>query len=407
MATLALGGTAGALAAAGVFEIGAPVTTQPGNPPLSTVGEGTARAGTMRVLSVRVADPAGGPAWGIGVFMTTTGLACPVTGRVLEGRLGVLGIDDAFANDGKFHPLLAPASIGLDCAAPDAEGRLFLTGQAWIVNASGDLAPEAAVNQQPHCDLPGTESRYVRCPQATLRTVYYGFLGPRARTISYTYRGHLRVQTTTGPNGAYLVVLPAPAGSTKGRKARLGGFKAGPTLYTTYSTGRTCAVQNVTEVDHPSECALVGYVQPHLTLPTPRQLHATVRLHFIPNLIEDNTPLHVPGIQVSFRAPVAVTTTRSFYLVELHRPATRACAHALADAKTFSPLTQASHATLRAGQPLTIATPLRPFCPGRYTGRLAYAVVTSPLSATEEIPPPTHLAHTATAATFTIDIAPQ
>ena len=31
--------------------------------------------------------------------MTTTGLACPVAGRVVNGRLGVLGIDYAFAND--------------------------------------------------------------------------------------------------------------------------------------------------------------------------------------------------------------------------------------------------------------------------------------------------------------------
>jgi hypothetical protein len=404
-AVLALGGTAGALAATGVFQIGAPVTTQPAHPPISTVGEGTARPGTMRVLSVRIADPAGGPAWGIGVFMTTTGLACPVTGRVVEGRLGVLGIDYAFANDGKFHPLLAPASIGLDCATRDAHGRLFLTGQAWIASASGDLAPEAAVSQRPHCNLPGTQSSYVRCPQATLRTVYYGFLGPKARTISYTYHGRRHVQATTGPNGAYLVVLRAPAGSTKGRNARIGGFKAGPTLYATYSTGRTCAVQNATEVDRPTACALVGYVEPNIRLPTPEQAHATVHVRFIAQLIEDNTPLHVPGIQVTFQAPIAITTTRTFYLVEQQRPATRACDRALAHAKTFSPLTQASHETLKAGQTLTIATPLRPFCPGRYTGRLAYAVVTSPLSAADDIPPPTNPSHTVTAATFAIDVA--
>jgi hypothetical protein len=404
-ATLALGGAAGALAATGVFQTGTPVTTQPGHPPISTVGEGTARPGTIRVVSVRVADPAGGPAWGIGVFMTTTGLACPVTGRVVEGRLGVLGIDYAFHDDGRFHPLLAPASIGLDCAAPDAHGRLFLTGQAWIASASGDLAPEAAVSQRPHCDLPGTVEWHVRCPQTTLRTVYYGFLGPKARTISYTYRGQHHVQATSGSNGAYLVVLRAPPGSTKGRNARIGGFKAGPTLYATYSTGRTCDVHSVIELTHPTACQLVGYIQPQIRLPTPGQAHAAVRVRFVPELIDDNVPVHAPGIQVTFQAPVAITTTRSFYLVELHRPATRACDRALARAKTSSPLTQASQETLHAGQTLTIGTPLRPFCPGRYTGRLAYAVVTSPLSAADEIPPPVNSSHTVTAATFAIDIA--
>ena len=404
-ATLALGGTAGALAATGVFQIGAPVTTQPGHPPISTIGAGTARPGTMRVVSVRVADPDGGPAWGVGVFMTTTGLACPVSGRVVNGRLGVLGIDYAFANDRQFHPLLAPASIGLDCAAPDAHGRLFLTGQAWIVSASGDLAPEAAVNQRPHCDLPGTVEWHVRCPQATLRTVYYGFLGPKARAISYTYHGRQHVQSTSGPNGAYLVVLPAPAGSTKGRKARRGGFKAGPPLYATYSTGRTCAVQNVIELDHPTECALVGYVEPRMQLPTPSQAHTAARVRYTPDLIEDHTPLHVPAIEVAFHAPIAITTTRSFYLIELQRPTTTACDRALARASTFSPLTDASHQTIHQGQTITIAAALRPFCAGRYTGRLAYAIVTSPVSATDELTPSSNPSDTVTAATFVIDIA--
>ena len=359
----------------------------------------------MRVLSVRVADPAGGPAWGVGVFLTSTGLACPVTGRVVDGRLGVLGIDYAFADDGRFHPLLAPASIGLDCAAPDGRGRLFLTGQAWIVSASGDLAPEAATSQRPHCDLPGTQEWSVRCPQATLRTVYYGFLGPEARAISYTYHGRQYVQRTSGPDGAYLVVLSAPPGSTKGRRARVGGFKAGPNLYATYSTGRTCVVRNVIELTRPTACALVGYVQARVRLPTLAQVHAAVRVRYTSSLIDHNTLFHVPAIQVAFRAPVAITTTRSVYVIQLRRPTTNVCDRALAHAKAYSPLIQASHETVRVGQTVTIAAPLRPFCPGHYTGRLVYAVVTSPTGAADQITPPTSLTNTVTAATFAIDIA--
>jgi hypothetical protein len=282
---------------------------------------------------------------------------------------------------------------------------LFLTGQAWIVSASGDLAPEAAVNQRPHCDLPGSVMWHVRCPQATLRTVYYGFLGPKARAIAYTYHGQRHVRATSGPNGAYLVVMPAPPGATQGRKARRGGFRAGPTLYATYSTGRTCAVQNVTELDHPTECALVGYVQPRTQLPTPSQTHATVRVHYTPDLIDDQTPLHVPAIQVTFQAPIAITTSRSFYLIELQRPTTTACNRALTRANRFSPLTQTSHQTIHQGQTITIAAALRPFCPGRYTGRLAYAIVTSPISAADELTPSSKPSHTVTAATFAIDVA--
>jgi len=402
-AMLALVGAAGALAATGVFQPGSPVTTQPGHPPISTIGEGTARAGTMRVVSVRVADPGGGPAWGIGVFITTTGLACPVTGRLVNGRLGVLGMDYAFANDGRFHPLLAPANIGLDCEAPDAHGRLFLTGQGWIVSASGDLAPEAAVAQRPHCDLPGTEEWHVRCPRSALRTVYYGFLGPKARAISYSYHGQQHVQSTSGPNGAYLVVLPAPARSTKGRTARR-GRRAGPTLYATYSTGRTCAVQNVTELNHPTDCAFVGYVQPHLRLPTLTQAHTAVRVRYALNLSADHTLLHAPAIHVTFRAPVAISTIRSFYLIELQRPTTMGCERALTRATTFSPLTQASDQTIRRGQTVTIAAPLRPFCPGRYAGRLVYAIVTSPTGAVDQLAPTREPSRTVTAATFVIDV---
>ena len=231
-----------------------------------------------------------------------------------------------------------------------------------------------------------------------------GSSGPKARAVSYTYRGRQHVQSTSGPNGAYLVVLPAPAGSTKGRKARRGGFEAGPPLYATYSTGRTCAVQNVIELDHPTACALVGYAAPRIQLPTPSQAHTTARVHYTPNLIDDHTPLHVPAIQVTFRAPIAITTTRSFYVIELQRPATTACARAITRANRFSPLTQTSHETVRAGHTITIAAALRPFCPGRYTGLLAYAIVTSPISAADELTPSAKLPHTVTAATFAIDI---
>ena len=233
-----------------------------------------------------------------------------------------------------------------------------------------------------------------------------GFLGPKARAVPYTYHGRQHVQPTRGPNGAYLVVLSAPAGSTKGRKARRGGFKAGPPLYATYSTGRTCAVQSVIELDHPTECALVGYVEPRIQLPTRSQAHTTARIHYTPDLIDDHTPLHVPAIQVTFQAPIAITTTRSFYVIELQRPATTACARALTRANTFSPLTQNQPRNRPRG---AHDHDRRPTCdrsrPGRYTGLLVYAIVTSPISAADELTPSAKLSHTVTAATFAIDIA--
>ena len=96
---LVLGGATAALAASGVFQTGTPVGPPAGYAPVASVGFGAPQPGGIRVLGLRAADPAGGPPWGIGVFRTTQGLACSVTARVVDGRLGVLGIDYAFADE--------------------------------------------------------------------------------------------------------------------------------------------------------------------------------------------------------------------------------------------------------------------------------------------------------------------
>ena len=386
LAVLVLAATTGALAAAGVFRTGTPVGAQPGYAPVSNQGFGTARPGSMRVLALRVADPGGGAPWGMGAFQTTRGVACPVAGRVSNGRLGALGIDYAFADDGRFHPLLASASIDIACLPPDARGHLFLTGEGGIVNASGDVAPVAAIAQRPHCDLPGEHDWGVRCPQSALRTLFYGFLGPDARTVSYSYDGARHVEDVSGPDGGYLVVLPAPPGSAVGRKAKLGGFKPGPTLYATYSGGHTCPVENALEVSGPGSCALVGYVQPPVQLPTAGALATVARVSYHPRLLYGGpAALRVPGLLITFTARVAISDTRSTYAVEAQRPATAACRTAFARANGsrggFLPLEQNTIQTITAGQTVSIVLPLRPRCAGRYTGRLYFYRDTSPYNA--------------------------
>ena len=61
-------------------------------------------ASSVRVLPLRVADPDGGPPWGLRVARTSRGLLCVEVGRVVGGRIGVLGRDGAFHDDGAFHP---------------------------------------------------------------------------------------------------------------------------------------------------------------------------------------------------------------------------------------------------------------------------------------------------------------
>jgi hypothetical protein len=103
---LVLAGAAAALAASGLLT-GSPV--RPGGPLSPTVGDGIPAPGGSQLLGFRVADPAGGLPWGLRIVHTTRGYVCLQVGRVQGGELGELGIDGAFNDDGRFHPL--PADV--------------------------------------------------------------------------------------------------------------------------------------------------------------------------------------------------------------------------------------------------------------------------------------------------------
>jgi len=370
IAVLVLGGTSAALAAAGVFQTGVPIVTQPGYAPVATIGWGAPVAGSMRLLALRVADPAGGPPWGLGTFETTQGLACAVTGRVVNGRLGALGIDYAFADDGRFHALLPAAGIGLDCAPPDARGAIFLTGSGWLESASGEVAPAAAIRQRPSCRLPGDQSPGVRCSQSDLRTVLYGFLGPDARTVAYTYNGVRHVEDASGPDGGYLVVVPAPAGGTRGRAAKYGDIPAPVSVDGTYNSGRTCTLQETSpDTSTQSRCQAVGYAEGPLDLPSHGELATPVRASYTPAA---TVGLLAPGptIIITFTARFAITNSRYSYTTRLTPPATRACRQAPAKTDGEIALQNTTRGTIRADQTVRLPIPLQPGCAGRYAVRL-------------------------------------
>src|ERR1700733_6676710 len=104
---LVLATSAITLAASGVILTGSPVGTA--HAPIATAGEGIPVVGGARLLPLRAADPAGGLPWGMRIIHTTRGLICVQIGRVDGNQLGQLGIDGAFHNDGRFHPLPADA----------------------------------------------------------------------------------------------------------------------------------------------------------------------------------------------------------------------------------------------------------------------------------------------------------
>jgi hypothetical protein len=105
-ALLAVLGVGIATAATGDFPpIGDPLPSpvrQDADQPYSPV------TGTGRVAAIRAPDPGGGPPWSVRTHRIRRGLTCIQIGRVVGGRLGVIG------DDGKFHeaPLAALSCFG-------------------------------------------------------------------------------------------------------------------------------------------------------------------------------------------------------------------------------------------------------------------------------------------------------
>ena len=124
-----------------------------------------------------------------------------------RGRIGVLGQDGAFNDDGRFHPLPAQASQAEgQCVLLDGHGHAFLGVANYGVSASG-------LPRQCHL-LRARAARRERCARADPRDIYYGLLGPDARSITYTLGGQTHTIPTVGPDGAYLIVERTPAAIT-------------------------------------------------------------------------------------------------------------------------------------------------------------------------------------------------
>jgi hypothetical protein len=220
-----------ALAATGVLRTGKPVgATVPAVP---NAYDGVAIPGSQHLLALRVADPDGGPPWGLRILKTSRGLTCVQLGRVVDGRIGALGQDGAFRDDGAFHPFATNFLDGSGCGTDDARGDAFLNEQIH------GLAASALSGDQQHisggCYLPKTEPR--SCPPGDLRDVYYGLLGPDATSVTHTTAtGASTTTSALGRDGAYLVVLPhtaMPCGShqlfcARGQRYSTGGPELEP-----------------------------------------------------------------------------------------------------------------------------------------------------------------------------------
>lgn len=317
--------TAGALAAGGVIRIGAPAEPASGRFLAPLRGGGLVK-GTVRLLPIATPDPAGGPPWGLRVLSTKRGEGCVQVGRLVDGKLGVIGQDNAFGDDGLFHEFAVNSTFAKHaCTLLDGNGRIFLNATI------GDIPASAWVGFGGGC-VPSTASHAERfneqgkpfapCPQADERNLYYGLLGADAKSITYKLGGHTYTQATVGPEGAYLLV-------TRASPTQLFNFNAGgtqdivpvdgPITELHYRDGATCHLTAHSWIGGKDACTPtlkvpVGWTAPRTPAPTAAQVAAPLHTRLVRNRRGRYE------IVISFTSRVAITNARSQYTTRWREP---------------------------------------------------------------------------------------
>jgi hypothetical protein len=314
--SLAVGlGLAGAAFASGVIQFGAPAPKSPvGLFTAPRTGDGALTPGTVRILPVSTEDPAGGAPWGMREFTTSRGLGCIEVARLAGGKLVALGQDYAFGNDGRFHELSVSsggAGYGDWCSALDRYDRLYIN-QTW--------GEQPASAWQSRCYAPGSPpGGHLRhepeCPVKDERNLYFGLLGPDAKSVTYVLGGQRHTLATSGPEGAYLIVTRSTAGQL------LTGIGAGgvvpvdgPITEVHYRDGATCHLTSRSWIGGayactPSMQVPVGYVAPQALSYT----HAQVQTPLKAKLIRTRHGRY--ELRLAFKSRVALTNAQSGYNV--------------------------------------------------------------------------------------------
>jgi hypothetical protein len=301
--------TTAALAAGGVISIGSPAEDPPAlgvaKPDADT---GVVVKGTDRLLSPRAADPDGGPPWGLRLYSTTRRLGCLMPGRVVSGKIGVYGRYGAFDDDGRLHPF-APDTVGnsfSNCAPLDAGGRLFFS-----VN-DGTLVASASRTERCSPRI-GTQGGSGLCAAGTERTVLYGTLGPQAKSVTYTSPTGPKTIPTSGPEGAYLIVLPSGKDISGTGPSRYPQAEAITQI--AFHNGRTCTRATLESPDVGTACPLPGFRPLAVKLPTREEIGAPVTA-------TARLGRRFWVLRVKFRARVAVEDATAAYNVRIARTKT-------------------------------------------------------------------------------------
>jgi hypothetical protein len=333
---LVLATSAITLAATGVILTGSPVGTA--QAPIATAGEGIPVRGGARLLPLRAPDPAGGLPWGMRIIHTTRGLICVQIGRVDGEQLGQLGVDGAFQDDGRFHPLPTDALPDtLARATGWMTGNCASPGEIYAGDSVG-LEINAATSPGPSAGVP-----------ADRREISFGLLGVHAASITYREGSKTRTQRVLPGLGAYLIVQRYTSGRPLGSVSETVGRDepgnySGPaspngalTAITYDYAGRTCvdrghlrlASCGLSEVPPPRPAALPVVHEP---------LHSHLQIH---NHV-------ITSAKISFRAPYPVTNADESYSVS-----TPTCHRGLTGEGSRADIARGARVTIPVGEVLS------------------------------------------------------
>ena len=372
--------TAGALAAGGVIRIGAPAETHE-SPFYAQKGGGIVR-GTVRLLVISTPDSAGGPPWGMRVLSTKRGEGCVQVGRLLDGKLGAIGQDSAFHNDGLFHEF-AVNTLGAEraCTLLDGNDRLFLNAvvgdipaSAWRGNSPDKGCVPSTAGPYERFAEDGQRKPYPVCPQADERNLYYGLLGPDAKSITYVLDGHAHTQPTAGPEGAYLLV-------TNASSKQLFNFNAGgtqdvvpvdgPITELHYRDGSTCHLTARSWIGGKYACTPelkvpVGWTPPRTPAPTAAHVASPVHVRLVPDRRGGYEAI------LQFTSRVAINKAQSSYMVQWHETGQPPQVHTFGPPRPLFPAVGQTE-TMRMGRGLG-----RGLHPGPITGEVIFQDQTGP-----------------------------
>ena len=358
-----LGAAAAAVAASGLLT-GEPVKPRPGTTFSPSVGLGLPVKGSVRLLDLRVPDPAGGPPWGMRVLSTTRKQGCIQVGRVVGGRLGVLGRDRAFADDGRFHELPPRLTDHSHCTLLDGAGRTYLAVNMRGLAASGlgTACRVRATRIRLPARMPRREQPPPVCDPKSVRVLMFGLLGPHATSVTYRGAGGATVkQPVASPRGAYLIVLPPDGmGRLDGQWTQLPGPGSG-LQSVRYRDGHICRIPPPSAFGGAKPCPPVGYAEPRRPTITSAQVAAPVSVKLTPGT---GSARGQDRLDATFTARVAVRDGRSGYALSVVMPRGKGC--------TTSGTSAPSIGNIAAGRRVRISSYVPGDCAGIAEGSVAY-----------------------------------